>query len=163
MSRIRAWIVILGIAQAWMGLIVAQSALAKPRKVSKTPPKLEVYSATEADGAAVPAQFPPAAQAPAPIAKAPVRKQRQAPGKVSSAPAQETAAKKEPAYFLVGPEQATAIARRLNLVERLLREYGRVYDYRAHTVRELEGILSELDEASASVPAAEPAPEAAEG
>jgi hypothetical protein len=41
--------------------------------------------------------------------------------------------------------QRDGIARRLGLVEEILRKHGRAYDYRSLTVRDLETILAELD------------------
>lgn len=45
----------------------------------------------------------------------------------------------------VPPEQIEGISQRLKLIDQLLRKYGRAYDYRIHTIKELENILSELD------------------
>jgi hypothetical protein len=42
--------------------------------------------------------------------------------------------------------QADAISKRLRLVERLLTKYGRAYDYRTLTVKDLESILAYLEE-----------------
>jgi len=47
----------------------------------------------------------------------------------------------------VPPAQAESIAQRLKLVEILIRKYGRAYDYRMHTLRDLESILMQLDAA----------------
>jgi hypothetical protein len=44
----------------------------------------------------------------------------------------------------VPAEQVGLIVKRLRIVERLLREHGRAYDYRSHTLRELEEILNRL-------------------
>lgn len=48
-------------------------------------------------------------------------------------------------YESVPPEQIEGISQRLKLIDQLLRKYGRAYDYRIHTIKELETILSELD------------------
>jgi uncharacterized protein YkwD len=45
----------------------------------------------------------------------------------------------------VPSDQVDSIARRLKLVEVLLRKYGRAYDYRIHTLSELETILANLE------------------
>jgi hypothetical protein len=37
------------------------------------------------------------------------------------------------------------MGRRLQLVDSIIRRYGRAYDYRTHTIRELEQILAKLN------------------
>ncbi len=49
------------------------------------------------------------------------------------------------AFDPVPADQVDPIVKRLKLVDRLIREHGRAYDYRIHTVRELEQILSALE------------------
>jgi hypothetical protein len=48
-------------------------------------------------------------------------------------------------YDRVPIEQTNGVAKRLGLVEEILRKHGRAYDYRSLTVRDLEQILAELD------------------
>lgn len=54
-----------------------------------------------------------------------------------------TAAKES--FDPVPNDQVGLIVKRLRLVERLLRDHGRAYDYRVHTLRELEEILNHLE------------------
>jgi hypothetical protein len=124
----------------------------------KTPP--EVYSATEAEdfgnpvSAAVPSPAPaepPLRQVKPPKSKLAAQEQPIDAG--SPAPEAPTpsvappplAARSEPRGFEAIPDRhIESIAGRLQLVERLIREFGRAYDYRTHTTRELERILVEL-------------------
>src|SRR5262249_42158984 len=48
-------------------------------------------------------------------------------------------------YDPVPVGQAEPLSRRLRLVDEMIRKYGRAYDYRIHTVKELEAILADLD------------------
>ncbi len=41
-------------------------------------------------------------------------------------------------------EHVESIARRLKIIEKLIVEYGRAYDYRTHTTQELQAILNDL-------------------
>jgi hypothetical protein len=64
-----------------------------------------------------------------------------------------------PAYDPVPSDQKDSMSRRLKLVDMLIHRYGRAYDYRMHTVRELEAVLAQLDGAAAPTHASsEPAP-----
>jgi len=63
-------------------------------------------------------------------------------------------ARSSPNYDSVPLNQRESIARRLKLIEQLVREYGRAYDYRSHTNQDLEKILAQLE--------TPPAPPAAE-
>lgn len=49
------------------------------------------------------------------------------------------------AFESVPHEQVEPIAKRLQVVEALLRRHGRAYDYRMHTLKELENILASLE------------------
>jgi hypothetical protein len=49
------------------------------------------------------------------------------------------------AYDPVPSDQIDALGRRLELVDALVRRHARAYDYRTHTVRDLELILAKLD------------------
>jgi hypothetical protein len=51
-------------------------------------------------------------------------------------------------YDDVPIEQTDAFLKRLRLVSQILQQYGRAYDYRIHTVRELEAILARLNQTS---------------
>lgn len=50
------------------------------------------------------------------------------------------------AYEPVPSDKRDSLARRLQIVERLIREHGRAYDYRIHTSSELETILRRLEQ-----------------
>jgi hypothetical protein len=105
-----------------LALLLTLPALAGTAKKSKTP---ETYSATE-EGATGPTGAP------------------QAKSKAG------VAAPTAPSYDVIPEAQRQLIARRFKLVEALLLKYGRAYDYRGHTVRELENELARLDEVSAA-------------
>lgn len=45
----------------------------------------------------------------------------------------------------VPKSQKVAIRKRIQLVDRMIAKYGRAYDYRTHTLRELQNILAELE------------------
>lgn len=62
-----------------------------------------------------------------------------APAKSPKAPAQDLS------YDPVPSDQIDGMATRLHLVEALIRRHGRAYDYRVHTVRELQAILAKLE------------------
>ncbi len=61
--------------------------------------------------------------------------------KVPTAPAVE---KKKAEYDAVPAEHVASVVKRLKAVEKLMREYGRAYDYRAHTLAEFENLLRQL-------------------
>lgn len=51
---------------------------------------------------------------------------------------------KRVSYDPIASEHRDSIANRLKLVEILVREYGRAYDYRVLTTQELEAIVADL-------------------
>ncbi|MGK5082647.1 hypothetical protein WDW37_05020 [Bdellovibrionota bacterium FG-1] len=51
-------------------------------------------------------------------------------------------------YDPVPVGQVEPLAQRLKLVETLIQRHGRAYDYRIHTIKELQEILSQLDKKS---------------
>lgn len=127
---------------------------------SKSPKKgQESYAATEQeDVPAIPAHgsseapmaAPGAALVPptAPISPPPAETALPVPlaapqnlqAKVEVVPPKATA---KPALFEPVPaEQIEAISKRLKLVDLILRKYGHAYDYRMHTLRELETVLA---------------------
>ena len=132
------------------------SSWARTSKKIKQPQ--ETYPAFEPDTDSAPPHSAVAAESPQP-------------------PAASEAAKKKPAvaakggYELVPSTQAEPIIHRLKIVEELIRKFGRAYDYRVHTVKELQSILSQLEAsrnaqlpeppAPVSSPAAEPGATAA--
>lgn len=60
-------------------------------------------------------------------------------------PPRTLAKAKVSSFDIVPEEKIDSIAERLELVERLIREYGRAYDYRSMTRRQLEAELDRLD------------------
>ena len=135
---------VLGLMLASSGSLSAFAAIA-----GGTSPQ-DIYSATEPD----------TLEAPSP-AKAPAARQpRQAAGVARTAPPaapSQLTATAQPAqatshlpdsalsYDLVPSDQLDPLAKRLQLVELLIRRHARAYDYRTHTVRELGMILAKLD------------------
>lgn len=117
---------------------------AKKRPTIK--PKLEIYDATEgAENDTVPDTVV--------VYRAPKKKAAAKP----VAPVKGT-------FDAVPAEHAAGVAKRLVLVDRLIREFGRAYDYRIHTVADLETILKDLEIASQTTGDGTPAPPApAEG
>lgn len=49
-------------------------------------------------------------------------------------------------YDLVPTNQTDPLIQRLKLVEQLILKYNRAYDYRVHTIKDLESILAKLDQ-----------------
>ena len=60
-------------------------------------------------------------------------------------PAPASVNEKKEGFELVPANQAEPIIHRLKIVEELIRKHGRAYDYRMHTIKELQSILSQLD------------------
>lgn len=114
--------------------LISTLAIAK----SKTP---EIYSATEEETVTLPPQ-PAESQ----------RKPRQSLSKKMGA-TEKTG--KSSSFDIVPPDQKGPILNRLILVEKLIREHGRAYDYRAYTTQELEQFLNTIQD-----PALPPPPEA---
>ncbi len=151
------------------GLLLAQGQAEAAALGMKIPGKAkaapETYAATESIGTAVPDTLDGESSDSAEAQTTPPAPPPQAPGQVASAeavlpsppappaqahapasvPAQpESAQAERGAYDPVPSNQRAAIARRLRLAEKLILEYGRAYDYRIHTVAELEHILEKL-------------------
>ena len=127
---------------------------------SKKKPKLETYDATEGEDDAIPdVVMPYHPTAPLKPRSTTTVVHHAAP---KAAPAPVAAAAPARDYDLVPAKQTESIARRLVLVDRLIREFGRAYDYRIHTVKELETILNDLEGAvpatTAAVETLPPAP-----
>ncbi len=104
-----------------LGYVLSSEAAVSTKKTqkSKTQKTLQVYSAYEADDDN---------QDPAPVA-----------------PLSEIRVAKAPdPYFSVPSRQTDLIAARLQVVEAILIESGRAYDYRSHTMKELKNILNEI-------------------
>jgi len=66
-------------------------------------------------------------------------------------------------FDAVPAAQREPITRRLRLIEKLLLEHGRAYDYRSVTIAELNAILSHLDSPQGRVRGADPKPESDDG
>lgn len=142
----------------------------------------EVYAATDGSemqpGFAMPVESETganleAAPAPAPVA-APKKAKARATASAASAPVIDTApaiptakavapvaVKSAPqssqSFDAVPASQKDAILERLTIVENLVRKYGRAYDYRTHTLKELQLIQSTLESTSTPAAAAQPA------
>lgn len=132
----------------FLGSAVSLLALASFAEVAlaKQPAPHESYPATEDS-------ISPGQMEPTPVevtssvqiktrVHAPVRR-RKAPQTVVIPSERKTAA--APAYDPVPASQAEPIIKRLKLVEELIRKYGRAYDYRNHTLKQLEGVLASLE------------------
>jgi hypothetical protein len=121
----------------------APAASAKSAKSSKTSQaqtaKAPAATAKRAVAAATPAAAPKATPA---AAAAPAKAAQSARLAVAT-------------YDTVPASQSDALIQRLKIVENLIRKYGRAYDYRTHTLKELELIQSTLESAAAP---ATPAP-----
>lgn len=61
-----------------------------------------------------------------------------------SAASNDTATSQPSKYDAVPADQINPLLRRMKIVQELVQKYGRAYDYRVHTVAELEGILAQL-------------------
>lgn len=127
--------------------MLAQSVSVFAAVAKKKVPVQEIYSATEGDEATA-----LAVQAPASITMS-NRADKSAqplPRPLASVPAPAKLPDSALAYDPVPSDQVDALSKRLQLVDLLIRRHARAYDYRTHTVRELELILAKL-EASASM------------
>ena len=117
-------------------VLFSVSAIASSKK-----PKLETYSATTDEGSEI--------EGSRTLALPPISYSPPAPHRVQAA-----ASPAKPAlmatFDTVPADQAESISRRLALVEVLIRKYGRAYDYRSHTLHELQSILEQLDNAVAT-------------
>jgi hypothetical protein len=117
-------------------------------KSGSLPSNKKTYSAFESGAENLPADFNILSGEPAPAKAAPVT--------VNQESKQKTVPSKKPkpsfAYDPVPDQQAVKIAKRLAVVDQLIRRHRRAYDYRTHTVTELEGILTELDRSKLPVP-----------
>jgi hypothetical protein len=67
-----------------------------------------------------------------------------------SKPLKKLALKQIDSFDPVPKAQREPITRRLRLIERLVLEYGRAYDYRAVTIAELTAILTSLEKSGAN-------------
>jgi hypothetical protein len=160
------------IASMTASLVAPGMAQAKSPSKKKAP---EVYAATDVNeiqagtAAALPVEDDTApllssqnvqVQEAAPQKKTAAPKQKQkTPRAVASAasakankPVAVTA--KAVAFDVVPADQSNAILERLKIVEELIRKYGRAYDYRTHTLKELQLIQGTLESTSAARPVA---------
>jgi hypothetical protein len=158
---------ILGLVLIPLALPLAASAASRIKRA----PAKEVYAATDASemqpgvaaGFAMPvesdvsgATLPTApATLPAATQAAPAAKAHKAAKPQAAAPATPVAASvpkaasSAPTFDAVPASQSEAILQRLKIVENLVRKYGRAYDYRTHTLKELELIQSTLETSAA--------------
>jgi chemotaxis protein histidine kinase CheA len=112
----------------------AQAAAPSPSPAAIAAPAAAVAdtsASTTVAAAAAAIPTAPAATAVAPVANA--------------APAPKSA---KQAFDRVPRDQVEPLLERLQLVQEIIRHYGRAYDYRVYTVRELENILNRLKAAS---------------
>lgn len=100
------------------------------------------------------APAPKKAKARATAAAAPASVIETVPAIPSAKPVAAASARLATASFDTVPaSQSDAILQRLKIVENLVRKYGRAYDYRAHTLKELLLIQSTLESTAAPVAA----------
>lgn len=105
------------------------------------------------------APAPKKAKARATAAAAPASVIETVPAIPSAKPVAAATARLATASFDTVPAgQSDAILQRLKIVENLVRKYGRAYDYRAHTLKELQLIQSTLESTAAPVAAPQAAP-----
>jgi hypothetical protein len=130
-------------------ILLIMAALSAPSYATvrpKAPRAQEIYEATEAEGDTMPAVRVVARQAPG-IAQ-PHEQLKQTlpqPAAVANVAAPAKLPDSGLAYDPVPSDQIDALGRRLQLTDALIRRHGRAYDYRTHTVRDLELILAKLD------------------
>jgi hypothetical protein len=137
------------------GAFAAQAAI----KTKKAPRVAETYAATEAEDDASynakPVRIAPAALPPSPVV-APRAAALPAP-RLAATPHLASPAVAGPAesaaYDPVPSDQIASFMKRLQLVAVLLQRHGRAYDYRIHTVRQLETVLASMEAAQAPSPA----------
>ena len=132
-----------------MGLVLFGLTGPASAAVKKHKP-LETYSSIEPDAPTPPQATTVTVKVDAPTATA----------AVAAAP------KKSPNFDAVPESLKGPLKERLALVEMLITEHGRAYDYRAMTIAQLRGILAELDAkrgAKAEAPAESATPSADEG
>lgn len=130
-------------------LAAALSGSALAAQQPKAPRAQEIYEATETEGDTAPYVQPMSVPTARPVIS------HQAPGIAQPATVASVAAPaKLPdsglSYDPVPSDQINALSRRLQLTDALIRRHGRAYDYRTHTVRDLELILAKLDASLAS-------------
>jgi hypothetical protein len=126
-------------------LVLAPSGAFAAKHSKKTAP--ETYTAAdpdpmEASASAVTSQqagTAPPEDRPAPPSAGSVHAQ------VTTTPPPSASRWQTAPFDKVPPPQTDGISRRLHLVDEILRRYGRAYDYRTLTVKDLEMIQSELD------------------
>ncbi len=160
----------------WAASSVTQASVRKPKPAPAPHAGAhEIYEATEDEVDNLPPPRPlnpdqivklkrkaPIKSAAAPKA-APVVRSRELPREKQQQPGivptqKAVAAKLAPApadeaFDLVPSDQMHPLVRRIHLVEEIVRKHARAYDYRIHTIAELEKILAELDAAAAGQPA----------
>lgn len=125
------------------GLWIVASLLSTQSWAAPKSPKNEVYSATEGEQVLTVSTTVSTHKPKAVPPSKPVSKKRP-----------KTAAPK-PLFEQVPAEHVESIAGRIKLVEQILRDYGRAYDYRVMTTRQLQAVLDRLDEQSKAEPDAE--------
>jgi hypothetical protein len=144
-----------------LGLFIGMTEVMSFAATPKTP---EVYAATDSPQEAgvapsgsqapilVPTEAPPQAASPPAVPSRPaLASAAKAPVAEQSAPLRQDMNARAGAQFMnaqydaVPLEQVEPFLKRMRLVEELLEKYGRAYDYRIHTVRDLEMIRARLE------------------
>lgn len=140
--------IVLGLA---LGGSSSEASILKSKKTKPeaAAPKAEVYSALDSDGAPEPIELMPPLNQPQNTQAAPSTKVA---SRASAARGTQMVK-----YESVPNSQRDSISKRLKIIDRLVTDYGRAYDYRNHTTQELEAILERLDSAQAK--ASQPAPQ----
>lgn len=154
------WLLLM-VAMTSFGAFAANAATAKKAGPKKSVAP-EIYSATESEEdtpAAKPQPFNPRRE----LRAAAVQPRASMPRAPMTRPSVTVAVERSgpdasAAFDPVPSDQSPALVKRLRLVELLISRHGRAYDYRVHTVRELESMLAQLDSPGASK---RPAPRAA--
>lgn len=122
------------------------------RKGGAKPRVLESYPAL-VDEAGEGAQSESLVEAPIEVTPAPAETRVQRRAAARKTVKREKAAKEKALPYDLVPETLTpALERRLELTRELITEHGRAYDYRTHTVKQLEAIKEQLDIARLPAP-----------
>ncbi len=116
-------------------------------QIQRTPKKRKMVSAVPADGS-----YDGLDSGETSKPRKPQKKQMAgvaAPARETKLPA-ESRSKVQPAnelaeFDLVPKDQLEPLARRLSLVEEIMRRHARAYDYRTYTIKELQDILAQLE------------------
>ena len=148
----RTQILILFVTGLGLFLVQTPDSLAAKKIARKVQP--ETYSATEPGIVTITTTtaVPVGSAALATDESAPVEETEETELPPVPATAAAPAAAPASTFDPVPSDQASLIAKRLPLIEKIMVKHGRAYDYRAHTVKQLEAILASLDQSEATQP-----------